>query len=426
MGTSTKSTPAIASGVTAQCASQRLVLRRRYTFHSLWTWRQPSRWIWGLGRKFGTTSPWWHDQSATVVIRWYCRKNDDILCTPQTAFENSRKNIEWPKVRARFESISLTRWSHPTQSAAWNLGSGCHSRTVAQHQLFSVSPRCAALPRKRVALLSGCSWPFIVAMGSYEFWGSKMPSMQGRSLAKLRAMQRTGSCNIMHKDAWSIDISIGICLSTQPIPTRKETYFSSQGFLNLFNLFRFSSSVTQSPELHLGILVIGLDPRNKRTEVLHSDANRTGRSHVRSRRCYYISFMFLNHLNLSLRCSETENVAAPNEYFNNFELGIPNLKFTNLDEFGMILVSPIFATQFQEKPGSSAASGAPNVHLAIGPGNCFAQRRWDSDFSNDLFWFKNGKTPGPKGSKRPQKGMNFPCEFTEIPGNPEHLHHFTS
>ena len=177
-------------------------------------------------------------------------------------------------------------------------------------------------------------------------------------------------------------------------------------FSRLFNLFRFSSSVTQSPELHLGILVIGLDPRNKRTEVLHSDANRTGRSHVRSRRCYYISFMFLNHLNLSLRCSETENAAAPNEYFNNFELGIPNLKFTNLDEFGMILGSPIFGTQFQEKPGSSAASGAPNVHLAIGPGNCFAQRRWDSDFSNDLFWFKNGKTPGPKGSKRPQKGMN--------------------
>lgn len=205
MGTSTKSTSAIASGVTAQCASQRLVLRRRYTFHSLLTWRQPSRWIWGLGRKFGTTSPWWHDQSATVVIRWYCRKNDDILCTPQTAFENSRKNIEWPKVRARFKSIRLTRWSHPTQSAAWNLGSGCHSRSVAQHQLFSVSPRCAALPRKRVALLSGCSWPFIVAMGSYEFWGSKMPSMQGRSLAKLRAMQRTGSCNILHKDAWSID-----------------------------------------------------------------------------------------------------------------------------------------------------------------------------------------------------------------------------
>ena len=143
--------------------------------------------------------------------------------------------IEWPEVRARFESIRLTRWSHPTQSAAWNLGPGCHSRTIAQHRLFSVSPRCAALRCVATKTRGPAVWMFLAFhRGHGILWVLRIENAivaMGRSLAKLRAMQRTGSCNIMHKDAWSIDISIGICLSTQPIPTRKETYCSSQGFL---------------------------------------------------------------------------------------------------------------------------------------------------------------------------------------------------
>ena len=122
---------------------------------------------------------------------------------------------------------------------------------------------------------------------------------------------------------------------------------------------------------------------------------------------------------------------------NNFELGIPNLKFTNLDEkIGWFWAPPFFLKpSFGWKAREFCGVRCAQCASCNRPRQFFCPAQVRQWLLKRSFLVQKWETPRPKRiQKAPFEGMNTflanSRKSQEIPWNPEHLHqflhHFTS